>query len=205
MEIHFTDLASLYPQTHKDVLQATVTPLNDACARFDISTGSRIAAFVSQLGHESMGFVAMAENLNYSADGLHGTFPHYFPTVDLRNAYARQPQKIANRVYANRMGNGNEASGDGWQYRGRGYLQLTGKDNYQSFASYMEFSLADTVAYLETREGAAMSSGWFWAMRKLNQYADQGNFKGLTIKINGGTNGLADRLAHYEKAKKLFG
>lgn len=205
MQIHFTDLASLYPTTPKAILEATVEPLNHACQRFDITTAGRAAAFVAQIGHESMSFARMSENLNYSAEGLKATFPKYFPTPDLRAAYARQPQRIANRVYANRMGNGNEASGDGWRYRGRGFIQLTGRVNYDAFASYMEMTLPDVIAYLETRDGAAMSAGWYWASRGLNQYADQGRFKELTIKINGGTHGYDDRLAHYTKAKKLFG
>lgn len=204
MRIHFTDLSKLYPRTRKDVLEVTAAPLNAACARFDISTGSRIAAFVAQLGHESAGFAVMAENLNYSAEGLRKIFPKYFPTMDMANAYARQPQRIANRVYGGRMGNGPEASGEGYKFRGRGYIQLTGKNNYVAFARFMEMKLEDTVHYLETREGAAMSAGWYWAMNGLNALADQGKFKTITQKINGGLNGYEDRLAHFNLAKRLF-
>ena len=205
MEIHYTDLASIYPSTAKATLEASLDPLSAAMNRFDISTGSRAAAFIAQAGHESGGFAHMIENLNYGAQGLRTTFGKYFTTVDLANAYARQPQKIANRVYANRMGNGNEASGDGWKYRGRGFIQLTGKDNYARFATAMGISLDKVIAYLETTEGAAMSAGWFWDSKSLNTLADQGNFKAITIRINGGTNGWEDRLAHFQKAKNLFG
>lgn len=204
MKIHFTDLATLYPQTQKELLQASVEPLNAAMQHFDISTVQRAACFLSQVGHESGGFRAIVENLNYSADGLRKVFGKYFPTADLANAYARKPEKIANRVYANRMGNGPENSGDGWRYRGRGMIQLTGKHNYELFAKAMKMSLADTAAYLETREGAAMSAGWYWDVRGLNAMADQGLFKKMTITINGGLNGYDDRLAHYEKARTLL-
>lgn len=204
MRIHFTDLSKLYPRTRKDVLEATAGPLNAACARFDISTGSRIAAFVAQLGHESAGFAVMAENLNYSAEGLRKVFGKYFPTMDMANAYARQPQKIASRVYGGRMGNGPEATGEGYKFRGRGYIQLTGKNNYIAFARFMEMTLDDVVHYLETKEGAAMSAGWYWAMNGLNALADQGKFKTITQKINGGLNGYEDRLAHFNMAKNLF-
>jgi putative chitinase len=205
MPIHFSDLASLYPQTPKAILQATVDPLNAAMHRCDISTGSRMAAFVSEVGHESMNFTRMSENLNYSAEGLHKTFPRYFPTQDLCNHYARQPQRIANRVYASRMGNGPEASGDGYRYRGRGFIQITGRENYIGFAKFMEMTLEDAVGFMETREGAAMSAAWFWTAHGLNTLADQGRYRDLTIRINGGLNGWDDRLAHYERAKRLLG
>ena len=205
MQTHYTDLASIFPASPKAILEGTVDPLNAALARYDISTGTRAAAFLAQVGHESGGFVNMAENLNYRADGLARVFHKYFPTTDLCNAYAHQPQKIASRVYANRMGNGNEASQEGWTYRGRGFIQLTGKSNYQLFATAMEMSLADVVAYLETREGAAMSAGWYWASNGLNALADQGKFQSITLRINGGLTGEAERVALYQKAKQLFG
>ena len=204
MQIHYTDLAALYPQTQKDLLLATVEPLNAAFAHFDITTVQRASCFLAQVGHESGGFRAIVENLNYSAEGLRKVFPKYFPTADLANAYARKPEKIANRVYANRMGNGPENLGDGWRYRGRGLIQLTGKRNYELFAAAMGMSLADTIAYLETREGAAMSAGWYWSANGLNSLADQGLFKKMTVAINGGLNGYKDRLAHYEKARNLL-
>jgi putative chitinase len=204
MELHFTDLAALYPQTPKELLQASVEPLNAAMKHFDITTLQRVSCFVAQVGHESGGFRAIVENLNYSSDGLRKVFGKYFPTRDLANAYARKPERIANRVYANRMGNGPENSGDGWKYRGRGMIQLTGRNNYELFAKAFKLSIPDAIGYLETREGAAMSAAWFWDMRGLNTLADQGLFKKMTISINGGLNGFEDRLAHYEKARKLL-
>jgi putative chitinase len=204
MPIHFTDLATLYPLTPKGVLQDTVDPLNAACARYDITTGSRIAAFVSQTGHESMGFTRIQENLSYSAEGLMKVFPKYFPTIDLANAYAHNGQKIASRVYGNRMGNGPEATGDGWRYRGRGFIQVTGKSNYVAFAQFMGMRIEDVSVYLETHAGAAMSAGWFWSINSLNSFADLGKFSAITQRINGGQNGAQDRQAHYEVAKRLF-
>lgn len=204
MRIHYTDLATLYPQTNKDILQATVEPLNATMRHFDITTVARASSFIAQVGHESGGFRAILENLNYSASALRRVFGKYFPTSDLANAYARKPERIANRVYANRMDNGPESSGDGWRYRGRGMIQLTGKYNYTLFAKAMKMSMSDVVAYLETREGAAMSAGWYWDVHGLNALADQGMFKKMTIKINGGLNGYDDRLDHYEKARELL-
>jgi len=145
------------------------------------------------------------ENLNYSAKGLMGIFKKYFPTEDLANAYARQPQKIANRVYANRMGNGPEESGDGYKFCGRGLIQLTGKQNYTKFAEDLGISLEDTVAYLETSAGAVSSAGWFWDNNNLNQYCDKDDFVTLTKRINGGTIGLEDRKHHYEIALHALG
>jgi putative chitinase len=204
MRIHYSDLAAIFPQSPKKILEDTVDPINACLRRYDITTVTRASAFIAQVGHECGGFVHMAENLNYSADGLRRIFPRYFPTVDLANAYARNPQKIANRVYASRMGNGPESSGDGWRYRGRGYLQLSGKYNYELFAKAIENNLSDTISYLETREGAAMSAGWFWNAHRLNVFADQGNFKLITQRINGGQIGAEDREKKYLIAKKVL-
>lgn len=132
------------------------------------------------------------------------TWPKRFPNVTVANAYARNPQKIANKVYANRMGNGTEASGDGYKFRGRGLIQLTGKDNYTRFAKSIGMTLDEAVAYLETPEGAVASAGWYWDANKLNIYADKGDFVGLTRRINGGTIGLADRKHHYDIALKAL-
>ncbi len=205
MDIHFSDLATLFPTTPKATLQKVPVALNAAMDRFDISTGARAASFLAQIGHESGGFVYMAENLNYSAKALRGVFGKYFPSLDLANAYARQPQKIANRVYANRMGNGNEDSGDGWKYRGRGFIQLTGKETYEKFAKAMGLTLAEAIAYLETEAGAAMSAAWFWHRNNLNELADQGKFRLITQRINGGQNGAEHRESIYLSAKKLLG
>jgi putative chitinase len=144
------------------------------------------------------------ENLNYGAKGLRGTFPKYFPTDEMALAYERQPEKIANRVYASRMGNGDETSGDGFKYRGRGLIQLTGCNNYTSFATDMGMSMEEAIDYLETYEGAAMSAAWFWWKNNLNQWADQEDMLTLTKRINGGTIGLQDRIHHFELAKGAF-
>jgi len=199
-------LQAVCPKTKKTVLEKFVDPLNEVGEFYGMfENPKRIAAFIAQLAHESGGFNATVENLNYSKDGLRKTFPKYFPTDDLAAQYARQPEKIANRVYANRMKNGNEASGDGYRFRGRGLIQLTGRDNYTRFAQSLNMSLDDTVAYLETPNGAVASAGWFWDNNKLNQYCDKDDFVTLTKRINGGTIGLADRKHHYEIALQYLG
>lgn len=171
---------------------------------YQINTPKRVAAFLAQCGHESGGFVFVSENLNYSASGLMRVFPKYFPTLELAKQYERNPKKIASRVYANRMGNGDEASAEGYAYRGRGILQLTGKDNYFWFAASLDITPAEAAEYLETFEGAAQSACWFWETNKLNKFVDGNDFKGLTRAINGGYIGLADREHHYEIALAML-
>lgn len=160
---------------------------------------SRAAHFFAQTAHESGGFKTFSENLNYSAKGLRGIFGKYFPTDALARAYERQPQKIANRVYANRMGNGPEGSGDGWKYRGRGALQLTGKDNYAAFASYIRRPDVMDNPDLVAGELCFESALWFFDKNKLWGICDQGvndaTILALTKRINGGTHGLDDRRA----------
>lgn len=194
-------LEKIAPKTKRDILLKYVEPLNEIAEYYEIH-GKRLAAFLAQLAHESGGFSITRENLNYSQQGLRKTFPKYFPTDELALKYARQPEKIANRVYANRMANGDENSGDGWKYRGRGLIQLTGKFNYTKFSKAIDMSLEDTINYLETPSGAVSSAGWFWDTNKLNSYVDNNDFVGLTKRINGGTIGLADRKHHYELALK---
>jgi len=175
---------------------------------YEINTPQRIAAFIAQCAHESGGFTALKENLNYKAATLRKIFPKYFPTDELANAYANMPNKqaaIANRVYANRMGNGDEHSGDGYRYCGRGLIQLTGKNNYQNFAESIEISVEEASEYLATFEGAAQSACWFWETNNLNQWADKGDIVTLTKRINGGTIGLEDRIKHYEHALHVLG
>ena len=172
---------------------------------YEINTPKRIAAFIAQCAHESGGFRFLKENLNYKAESLMKTFPKYFSDRDTANAYAKQPIKIANRVYANRMGNGDEASGDGYRYCGRGLIQLTGKTNYDWFAASLEISAAEASEYLETFEGAAQSACWFWESNNLNVEADAGDIKKMTKKINGGYIGLDDRIKHYEHALHILG
>ena len=175
---------------------------------YGINTPQRIAAFIAQCAHESGNFVFLKENLNYKAPTLRKLFAKYFPTDELANEYANKPNKqeaIANRIYANRMGNGDEASGDGYRYCGRGLIQLTGKSNYQSFADSLEMNVEDVPEYLATFEGAAQSACWFWESNNLNQWADKGDIVTLTKRINGGTIGLEDRIKHYEHALHVLG
>lgn len=170
---------------------------------YEINTPQRIAAFIANVAHESMNLRAVKENLNYSAQGLTRVFPRYF-NASSATSYARQPERIANRVYANRMGNGPESSGDGWRYRGRGLIQLTGKNNYKRFADDMGLSLDEAVQYLETAEGAVESAAWFWDNNNLNEIADRGDLRSLTKRINGGYNGLTERVENYEHALSIL-
>jgi len=175
---------------------------------YEINTPQRIAAFLAQCAHESGGFLFLKENLNYKAASLRKIFPKYFPTDELANQYASKPNKaeaIANRVYASRMGNGPEDSGDGYRYCGRGLIQLTGKDNYTFFAGSLGISVEEAAEYLQTFEGAAQSACWFWESNNLNQFADKGDIVTMTKRINGGTIGLEDRIKHYEHALHVFG
>jgi len=164
-----------------------------------------VAHFIAQCAHESGNFVFIKENLNYRADSLMKTFKRYFPTLDLAQQYEKKPEKIANRVYANRMGNSDEASGDGWRYCGRGLIQLTGKDNYTFFAGSLGISVEDASEYLATFEGAAQSACWYWEQNNLNRFADANDVKGLTRAINGGYIGLEDRQKHTEHALHVLG
>lgn len=175
---------------------------------YQIDTPQRIAAFIAQCSHESGGFMVLKENLNYRAASLRKIFPKYFPDDATANHYASLPDKqaaIANRVYANRMGNGPEESGDGYRYCGRGLIQLTGKDNYFWFSSSLEISPEEAAEYMQTFEGAAQSACWFWETNNLNQWADRGDILTLTKRINGGTIGLEDRIKHYEHATHVLG
>ena len=195
-----------YPQQWYDTLFSPQNELGgkSLLEEYQINTPKRVAAFLAQCGHESGGFVFVTENLNYSASGLQRVFPKYFPTMEIAKQYERNPKKIASRVYANRMGNGDEASGEGYAYRGRGILQLTGKDNYFWFGASLDMTPEQASDYLETFEGAAQSACWYWETNKLNKYVDSGDFKGLTRAINGGYIGLEDREHHYEIALAMF-
>jgi putative chitinase len=179
--------------------------LSQLLPEYEINTPQRMAAFLAQCAHESGGFTAIKENLNYRAASLRKTFAKYFPTDELAQQYANKPQAIANKVYANRMGNGDEASGDGYRYSGRGLIQLTGKDNYFWFAASINLTPEAASEYMETFEGAAQSACWFWETNNLNTWADAGDILTLTKRINGGTIGLEDRKKHYEHALHIFG
>lgn len=174
---------------------------------YEIDTKERIAAFISQCAHESAEFTALRENLNYRASVLCTKFKKYFPTEEFAKSYVNRPDKqeaIANRIYANRMGNGDEASGDGFRYRGRGLIQITGKDNYTRFADSIGIPVKVAANYLETIDGAVESACWFWKINKLNDLADQGNIEKMTKVINGGYNGLEERKARYEEALSIL-
>ena len=175
-------------------------PLNETYERFDINTPERQAAFIGQCGHESGGFKTLKENLNYSAEGLQKTWPSRFPTLADAEPYARQPEKIANKVYAGRNGNGDEASGEGWSYRGRGCIQLTGKANYTAAGEALGVDFLSDPDIVATPQYAALTAGWFWSTHDLNPLADARDDLAITKKINGGTNGLDDRIARTQKA-----
>lgn len=180
-----------------------VPALNRAMMRWKIDSWIRQAAFLAQVGHESGQLRSLVENLNYSAEALVRTWPNRF-TPQAAGAYARQPEKIANKVYGGRMGNGPEASGDGWRFRGRGLLQVTGRSNYRAAGEGLGLPLEAQPELLEQAEHAAQSAAWWWAAHGLNDLADKGEFLTITKRINGGTNGLADRQALYERALKVL-
>lgn len=186
----------LFPEAKQP--QDIVDELNHFMSLYGITNE---AAFISQCGHESQGFTRYSENLNYSAEALIKTWPTRFNASNAAQ-YARQPEKIANKVYADRLGNGNETSGDGWKYRGAGFIQLTGKTNQEAFAKATGISLDDASAYLHGISGAVESACWFWRSRGLTEYAD--NIKRISIRINGGTIGLNDRLALFEKVSGVM-
>jgi putative chitinase len=174
---------------------------------YDINTPKRIAAFLAQCAHESGGFTAIKENLNYRPQTLVTLFKKYFD-LDTATRYCALPNKqaaIANRIYANRMGNGPEASGDGYRYCGRGLIQLTGKDNYTRYAQSTEQTVEEASEHLTTFEGCVQSAAWFWEANNLNQYADSGDILTMTKRINGGTIGLEDRVKHYNHACHVLG
>jgi putative chitinase len=181
-------------------------PLNDAFAEFHVDTPLRVAAFVAQAMHESLCFTVLRENLNYSAKGLLATFPKHF-TAEQAAKYEHQPERIANRVYANRDGNGDEASGDGWKFRGGGLFQETGLQGYFdcSQALFGDGRLVNNPELIEDPLTACRAAAWFWSKNKLNQLADQEDMKGITRKVSGGYNGLKERQDNYAKVLTAFG
>lgn len=182
-----------------------VDAMNEVFPKYEINTPKRIAAFIAQCGHESGGWRTFSENLNYSAKSLDAVFGKYFVRAGRdANDYARQPEKIANVVYAGRMGNVND--GDGWKYRGRGPIQLTGHDNYAAFSKDMDVDAVDNPDQVaEDKTVALMSAIWFWNKNGLNKYADDGDIKTMTKRINGGYIGLEDRIHHYKEAIEMLG
>lgn len=186
---------------------AVIAMIPDTAAKFQINTPLRLAHFLAQCGHESGGFRVTQENLNYSAKGLMGIFKKYFPTEAIANAYQRNPQKIANKVYANRMSNGDEASGDGFKFRGRGYIQLTGRANYTAFGKSIGEDVASNPDSVSGKY-ALLSAAWFWSNNGLNKLADGGAtdavVTSITKRVNGGTIGLPDRIKHFKEYYHLL-
>jgi putative chitinase len=179
--------------------------LNKLLPDYDINTPQRIAAFMAECAHESGNFTAIQENLNYRAESLRKVWPTHFETDAIAAQYAHKQEAIANRAYAGRMGNGNEASGDGWKFCGRGLIQLTGRENYQFFADSVGMSIDDVPAYMATFEGAVQSACYFWESNDLNKLADAGAIDHISRIINGGNLGLKERHENYVKFLKVFG
>jgi putative chitinase len=189
------------------VPDAVLSQLPDTIAKFELNTPLRLAHFLAQAGHESGGFKAVNENLNYGAKGLLGIFKKYFPTADKAALYERKPEKIANLVYGGRMGNGPEASGDGYRYRGRGYIQLTGKDNYKAFDQVVEENITENPDLVSTKY-PLLSAAWFFHKNGLHKIADKGATDAVvtevTKRVNGGVIGLPDRLKHFKEYHGLL-
>ena len=189
------------------VPDAVIAQLPDTITKFELNTPLRLAHFLAQAGHESGGFKALNENLNYGAKGLLGIFKKYFPTEALAKQYERKPEKIANRVYGGRMGNGPEVTGEGYKYRGRGYIQLTGKDNYKAFDAIVAESIIDNPDLVATKY-PLLSAAWFFYKNGLHKLADGGAtdavVTSITKRVNGGTIGLADRIKHFKEYHALL-
>lgn len=197
--------AALFPKAAPAIREH----LNRAMARYKIDSQVRVAAFLAQIGHESAGLTTMVENLNYGAAGLAATWPNRYRGVDgkpnaLAQNIARKPQEIANHTYADRMGNGSVASGDGWKYRGRGFIQTTGRANYAKLTAATGVNFTAVPDLLEQPEYASLSAAYFWQSNGLNELADAGLFNLITKRINGGIHGAADRNARWEVAKKVL-
>ena len=190
--------------TTPELADRWVDALNETCQEFAIDSPYRIAGFLSNVAHESAGFKFVKENLNYSAASLMRVWSSRFPTLEIAQRYAMQPEKIANRAYADRMGNGDEASGDGWKYRGRGLIQLTGKNNYVAYSMACDNEALQYPDMVAEPKYAAESAGWFWSVNRLNQLADNQDVIGMTKRINGGTHGLDDRQMKYAQIMSYF-
>jgi putative chitinase len=183
-----------------------IAQIPEVSEKFGVNTPLRLAHFLAQTGHESGGFRITTENLNYSAKGLCNIFKKYFTELSAKE-FERKPEKIANIVYANRMGNGNQASGEGYKFRGRGFIQLTGKTNYQAFDKTVDDNIEDNPDLIATKY-PLLSAAWFWSKNGLNTIADQGSadevVTKITKKVNGGTIGLPDRIKHFNEYYKLL-
>ena len=198
------NLKKMFPTTPDATIELYVDALNELCIKYDINTPKRRAMFIAQVGHESGGFKFVKEGLDMSPARICAVWPNRFTTEEAAAPYAHNPEALANSVYSNRMGNGPVESGEGFRYRGRGLIQVTGKDNYVAFAKSIGMSLDEVVSYLETPAGAIESAGWYWKARALNVCCDNDDLKTCTKKINGGYVGLEDRTQLYTKAKSIF-
>ena len=191
---------------HRDDWKDWYEAMCEILPLWEVDTIERVAGFIAQCGHESGGFRVLSENLNYSAKALNTIFPKYFKRAGREaNEYHRQPEKIANVIYANRMDNGDASSGDGWTFRGGGILQLTGRYNYTEFGKAVDKTPEEAVEYVRTKAGALDSACWFWDTNNINKYCDNQDIVGMTKRINGGTIGLDDRKKHYLHALDVFG
>ena len=190
--------------TTPELADKWVDALNETCERFAIDSPFRIAGFLSNTAHESGGFKFVRENLNYSAASLMRVWPSRFPTVEIAQRYAMNPEKIANRAYADRMGNRDEASGDGARFIGRGLIQLTGKNNYVAYSMACDNEALQKPEIVEQPKYAAESAGWFWNVNRLNNLADAQDVGGMCRRINGGYNGLDDRQMKYSQVMAYF-
>lgn len=197
-------LVRAVPSAKKETLEKYYDAFVATFLKFNINTPLRQAAFLAQCAHESGSFTATVENLNYSKEALVKVWPKHFASVAFATAYHRQPEKIANRAYRDRMGNGDEASGDGWRYRGRGFIQLTGKNNYAAYGKAIGVDTVKQPELIEQPLHIVMSAGWFWNTNSLNSLADKEDTLGITKRINGGTHGLEDRKSKYETARKVL-
>lgn len=203
--ITYEQLLAINNNKNPEMCKYYIDALNKILPEYKINTKLRLCHFLAQILHESGNLKYKSENLNYSAKALRSVFPKYFKTDEIANQYARKPEKIANKVYANRMGNSDEASGDGWLFRGRGLIQLTGHDNYKLCGTSIKLNLLENPDLLiNTAEASIKAACWFWSSKKLNELADQDDIKTVTKKINGGYNGIDDRCLILKRAKSVL-
>lgn len=199
-------LKQIAPKCGEAELKVFVSVINDKAEKYGINTVLRLSHFLAQVCHESMGLTVFRENMNYSLNGLRATFPKYFKTDQIAVQYARKPVAIANKVYAQRLGNGTEASGDGWNYRGRGCIQITGKAQYKDVKRALGVDVVSNPDMLASDPALAMeSSMWWWCNHGMNAVADRDDVLAVTRKVNGGTNGLDDRRKRTAEVKSLLG
>lgn len=203
--ITYEQLLAINSNKNPEMCKYYIDALNKVLPEYKINTKLRLCHFLAQILHESGNLKYKSENLNYSAKALRSVFPKYFKTDEIANQYARKPEKIANRVYANRMGNGDEASGDGWLFRGRGLIQLTGHDNYKLCGASIKLNLLENPDLLiNTAEASIKAACWFWDKNNLNILADKDDIKTITKRINGGYNGIEDRESILKRAKSVL-